>query len=140
MKKLKLKIYEIEYASSAFKENKQFGIIYSTTKLNDKDEIIVESLNNGIFIARVNRDITKEYICEYGIETDEDIMKAISRKFYKKVSLGDFYKNIDNKNRKEELKKEMENKFEEIDKELKFKFYAEQNEDFKKLYDEYSNL
>lgn len=136
------RFYSVEYGSSALmpKEKRIEYTIYSNKKLNIGDTIIIKS-KGGFILCRVIDDISDVMKERYGNLSEEQILnKAEHREFIEKVDLKHLYEEPDKMERKEELRKEMESKFKELDKELKFKYYAEQDDDFKKLFEEYSKL
>lgn len=124
--------YEVEYASGILRNNGgQNTIIYSTKKLNEGKFIIVEHIDCGVFIARVVEDVTDEnYYSKPSVEY----------RYLKDINLNDWIEEIDRKKRKEELEREMQSKFAELDKKKKYEYYAQFDDEFKKLFDEYSEL
>lgn len=61
-------------------------------------------------------------------------------RYLKDINLNDWIEEIDRKKRKEELEREMQSKFAELDKKKKYEYYAQFDDEFKKLFDEYSEL
>lgn len=124
--------YEVEYASGILRNNgRQNTIIYSTKKLNERDFIIVEHIDCGVFIARVTEDIT---------EMNSFYKEGIEYRYLKDIDLDDWMKEIDRKNRKVELELEMQSKFAELDKKKKYEYYAQFDKEFDSLYKEYLSL
>lgn len=132
-----LKIYEIEYASSAKMEEykRQKYRMTSEVELKVGDGVILKS-TSGLVLGRVTKDISENYV-DY---EDMKLKDSIDKSFYKKVDLSDYYAELETKQKMKDYEKEMESKFAELDKKLKYKFYAENDEDFKKIYDEYIKL
>lgn len=132
-----LKVYEIEYASSAKMEEykRQKYRMTSKVKLKVGDGVILKS-TSGLVLGRVTEDISENYV-DY---EDMELENRIDKSFYKKVDLSDYYAELETKQKMKDYEKEMESKFAELDKKLKYKFYAENDEDFKKIYDEYIKL
>lgn len=128
----KIHFYEVEYASGILRNNgRQNTIIYSTKKLNEGKFIIAEHIDCGVFIARVVEDVTDEsYYSKSSVEY----------RYLKDINLNDWIEEIDRKKRKEELEREMQSKFAELDKKKKYEYYAQFDDEFKKLFDEYSEL
>lgn len=128
----KIHFYEVEYASGILRNNgRQNTIIYSTKKLNEGKFIIAEHIDCGVFIARVVEDVTDEsYYSKPSVEY----------RYLKDINLNDWIEEIDRKKRKEELEREMQSKFAELDKKKKYEYYAQFDDEFKKLFDEYSEL
>lgn len=131
MKKSKMYVYEIEYASGILRSNgRQNQLILSNKKLKEEQFIVVEHINCGVFIGRVLKD-----------RTDEDYnLNIIDYKYLQNIDLSKWIDNIERQERLKELTMEMEEKFAEIDKRKKFEYYAQIDEDFKKLYTEYAKL
>lgn len=128
----KIHFYEVEYASGILRnKGRQNTIIYSIKKLNEGKFIIAEHIDCGVFIARVVKDVTdKNYYDKSSVEY----------RYLKDINLNDWIEEIDRKKRKEELEREMQSKFAELDKKKKYEYYAQFDDEFKKLFDEYSEL
>jgi hypothetical protein len=128
----KIHSYEVEYASGILRNNgRQNTIIYSTKKLNEGKFIIAEHIDCGVFIARVVKDVTDESYYD---------KSSVEYRYLKDINLNDWIEEIDRKKRKEELEREMQSKFAELDKKKKYEYYAQFDDEFKKLFDEYSEL
>ena len=128
----KIHFYEVEYASGILRNNgRQNTIIYSTKKLNEGKFIIAEHIDCGVFIARVVEDVTDESYYN---------KSSVEYRYLKDINLNDWIEEIDRKKRKEELEREMQSKFAELDKKKKYEYYAQFDDEFKKLFDEYSEL
>lgn len=128
----KMHFYEVEYASGILRNNgRQNTIIYSTKKLNERKFIIAEHIDCGVFIARVAKDVTDESYYD---------KSSVEYRYLKDINLNDWIEEIDRKKRKEELEREMQSKFAELDKKKKYEYYAQFDDEFKKLFDEYSEL
>lgn len=128
----KMYFYEVEYASGILRNNgRQNTIIYSTKKLNEGKFIIAEHIDCGVFIARVVEDVTDESYYH---------KPSVEYRYLKDINLNDWIEEIERKKRKEELEKEMQSKFAELDKKKKYEYYAQFDDEFKKLFDEYSEL
>lgn len=139
-KKEVLKVYKFKYASTMYGDrfDEKYGTVFSDKTLKEKDTIIIEKVNVGVFIGEIVEDIT-EY-SPMKIRTKEELINDIGYVCLKKVDISEFVERQNNRIRKKELQKLMERKFEELDKEMKYKFYAENNDEMKELYDEYINL
>lgn len=133
----KLKVYKVEYASYMFRDEvSKTNYIYSDVRLNPGDFVIVENKKCGIFIGKVinyEKDYDKKY-------SNDEIKYYIEYRFIQKIDLSNYLDSLEREKKKEELEEKMRNKFKEVDEKLKFKFYADMDEDFKKLYEEYKNL
>lgn len=82
----------------------------------------------GIFLGRI--------LQETPVEAEEyDNYKVV-----KKTNISAYFEAIEKEKRKEELIIQMEEKFKEIDKIRKFEYYANLDEEFRGLYDEYKSL
>lgn len=128
----KIHFYEVEYASGILRNNgRQNTIIYSTKKLNEGKFIIAEHIDCGVFIARVVKDVTDESYYD---------KSSVEYRYLKDINLNDWIEEINRKKRKEELEREMQSKFAELDKKKKYEYYAQFDDEFKKLFDEYSEL
>lgn len=128
----KIHFYEVEYASGILRNNgRQNTIIYSTKKLNEGKFIIAEHIDCGVFIARVVKDVADESYYN---------KSSVEYRYLKDINLNDWIEEIDRKKRKEELEREMQSKFAELDKKKKYEYYAQFDDEFKKLFDEYSEL
>ena len=134
-------VYEISYASGILRSNRQREnqLILSNKMLEDGQFIVVEHIDCGIFIGRVEgttlgelQNILKsshpiiDENCEYRYIQDIDVSK--------------WWDKIQRKERMEALRQEMEDKFDEIDKKKKFEYYAQIDDEFRELYSEYSQL
>lgn len=134
----KLRVYNVVYASTMLSDvYHSENEIYSDKKLNIGDFVVVEHKNHGIFIGKVLEDDTYVLYDDY---TDEELMNKFDYKYIQHIDLSDYLNNIEKEKRKEELKDKMEAMFKNIDKEQKYKYYANLDEDFKKVYDEYNSL
>lgn len=134
----KIRIYNIEYASGMFNDDYHKETeIYSDKKLNIDDFIIIEYKHHGVFIGKVLEDVTDTYYKGY---TDEELINSTYYRYIQHIDLSDYLNKIEKEKRKEELKDKMEAMFKNIDKEQKYKYYANLDENFKKVYDEYNSL
>ena len=133
-----LKNYRIEYASGMLLKNgkRQTQLIYSDEELKENDFIVVEHKDCGLFLGRVVEDVTSE--CE--LESDEEIIDVMDYKYISKVDLTDYFAAIEKAKRKAELKTKMISQFRKIDEEKKYQYYAELDEDFRKIYEEYKSI
>lgn len=134
----KLRVYNINYASGMFDDTHyRENEIYSDKKLNIGDFVVVEHINHGIFIGKILEDVTDIY---YTNTTDEELINSTYYRYIQTIDLSDYLNKIEKEKRKEELKDKMEAMFKNIDKEQKYKYYANLDENFKKVYDEYNSL
>lgn len=130
-------LYLVSYASGILRENSRDNkIIISDTKLKKDEFIIVEHINCGVFIARVVEDVSKEYKnC-----SKKDCSDFFGYVYLKKVDLKDWIDKIEKRKRAEELEEKMNEMMEEIDEKTKFSYYAQIDENFNKIFQEYQNL
>lgn len=125
-------IYEIEYLSAFLKREKiKVNEIISDTELEVGETIVVEKVGQGVFLARVVEEI-KDY--------DKEVIKEIKYRFLQKIDLQNYFDRLEKEEKKKELEKEMQEKFAEIDKMNKYKLYANMDEEFRALYEEYMRL
>lgn len=132
-----LKIYRVQYASGIWcktigNNNKQ--IIYSDKELKENDFIVVEHINCGLFLGKVIEEDNELF------ESDEEIRSEIEYRYIQKIDLTNYFEAIEKSKRKEELKLKMISKFREIDEEKKYQYYAEIDENFRKIYEEYKSI
>ena len=132
-------VYEVEYASGILRSNgRNNQLIVSNKELNDGDFIVVEHINCGIFIGRVEGTTLGK--------TDSDLLQRsfdaeiFEYRYIQDIDVSNWWADIERKRRMEELKDEMESKFAEIDKKKKFEYYAQIDDDFRELYLEYEDL
>lgn len=124
----KYNFYEIEYLSVCLvKGIAKTVVIKSNKSLSVGDTIVVEKENNGVFLGRVFKEI-------------EDNKERVEYRYVQDIDLKEYFAGIEREKRKEELKKEMEKKFAEIDKIKKYEYYANLDDSFKAIYDEYKML
>lgn len=135
-----LRIYRVYYASGMFLKNKnnQEQIIYSDKELKENDFIIVEHKNCGLFLGKVVKEDNEPFGFEF--ESDNEIKSEIEYRYIQKVDLTDYFADIEKAKRKEELKTKMISQFRKIDEEKKYQYYAELDEDFRKIYEEYKSI
>lgn len=133
MKKKDFKyVYEVRYASGIIRTNgRDNQIVFSNKELKENDFIVVEHIDCGAFIGRVWEDITNDY------DKDELTAEYI---YVQDIDLSNWIAKYDKKKRKEELKLQMESKARELDKKKKLEYYAQMDEEFNKLYSEYTEL
>lgn len=125
-------VYDVEYASGLIRTNgRNNQIVFSNKKLEEKDFVVVEHIDCGVFIGRIYEDITDEY---------EKIERTAEYFYIQDIDLSSWIKKYDDKKRKEELINKMEKKFAEIDKRKKYEYYAQIDDDFRDMYLEYSEL
>lgn len=128
-------IYKVEYSSGMFRErNRDNAKIYSSTKLNLDDFIIVEHIGSGIFIGRVTEDLTPDYTAEDIECMDKDYQ------YVQKVDLSKFLANKERIARKAELEEQMRERFAVIDEKKKFEYYASLDDEMRSMYEEYKKL
>ena len=140
-KKEVLKVYNFRYCGTLYGSHydEKHGTLVSTQELKKDDTVVVEKLHVGVFIGKIEEDVsnnTRFKVCN----EKEKLIQDVGYKYLKKVDISDFMEEQEKRIRKQELQKLMEKKFEELDKEMKYKFYAENNDEMKELYDEYINL
>lgn len=135
-----LKIYKIQYASGLFLKNgnRQEQYIYSNEKLKENDFIVVEHKDCGLFLGKVIEETNEPF--GYEFECDNEIKSEINYEYVQKVDLTDYFAAIEKAKRKEELKSKMISQFRKIDEEKKYQYYAELDEDFRKIYEEYKSI
>lgn len=127
--------YMVEYASGIFKpKNRSNALIYSDTKLNIDDYIIVEHEGSGLFIARVDEEI------QYSKEDLEYCDVDRNYKYIQKVDLTKFFADKERQARKAELAEKMKERFAVIDEKKKFEYYASMDDEMAKMYEEYKQL
>lgn len=127
--------YMVEYASGIFKpKNRSNTLIYSNTKLDIDDYIVVEHEGSGLFIARVDEEIqySKEELDCYEVDRDY--------KYIQKVDLTKFFADKEKQARKAELAEKMKERFAVIDEKKKFEYYASMDDEMAKMYEEYKQL
>lgn len=122
------KCYIFMYLSEIHVSNPRTGIVTSTIEVKEGDNVIIEKKGRGIFLGRI--------LQETPIEADE----YDNYKIVKKANVSAYFEAIEKEKRKEELIAQMEEKFREIDKIRKFEYYANLDEEFRGLYDEYKSL
>ena len=135
-------VYEVEYASGMLRNNgRQNQFIISSKELNDGDFIIVEHIDCGIFIGRVKglmlaKSTDKELFEKFFNCNIEDC----EYRYIKNIDVSEWYSKIQRQKRMEELQYEMEIRFDEIDKKKKYEYYAKNDDEFRDLYLEYTEL
>lgn len=124
----KYNYYEVEYLSMCLvKGTVKTTIIKSEKELSIGDTIVVEKEDKGVFLGRVFKEIKEE-------------KEKVEYRYVQDIDLREYFAEIERKQRREELKKEMEKKFAEIDKIKKYEYYANLDDSFKAVYDEYKML
>lgn len=124
----KYNYYEVEYLSMCLtKRIMKTTIVKSEKELSVGDTIVVEKEDKGVFLGRVFKEIKEN-------------KEKIEYKYVQDIDLKEYFAEIERKQRREELKKEMEKKFAEIDKIKKYEYYANLDDSFKAIYDEYKML
>lgn len=120
--------YEVEYLSMCLvKGTVKTTIVKSEKELSIGDTIVVEKENKGVFLGRVFKEM-------------EEYKERVEYRYVQDIDLKEYFAGIEREKRKEELKKEMEKKFAEIDKIKKYEYYANLDDSFKAIYDEYKML
>lgn len=140
-KKEILKVYKFRYCATLYGSpyDEKYGTLVSTRELKKNDTVVVEKLHVGVFIGKIEEDVSDNdrfKVCD----EKEKLIQHVGYKYLKKVDISDFMEEQEKRIRKQELQKLMEKKFAELDKEMKYKFYAENNDEMKELYEEYINL
>ena len=124
----KYNYYEVEYLSMCLTKGiMKTTIIKSEKELSVGETIVVEKEDKGVFLGRVFKEIKEE-------------KEKVEYRYVQDIDLKEYFAGIERKQRREELKKEMEKKFAEIDKIKKYEYYANLDDSFKAIYDEYKML
>lgn len=124
----KYNYYEVEYLSMCLvKGTVKTTIVKSEKELSVGDTIVVEKEDKGVFLGRVFKEM-------------KDFKEKVEYRYVQDIDLREYFAGIERKKRREELKKEMEKKFAEIDKIKKYEYYANLDDSFKAIYDEYKML
>lgn len=127
----KIYLYEIEYASGILRNNgRQNQVIISNKKLKEKQFIVAEHIDCGVFIGRVVREL----------ENDAYNTDYIEYRYLKNIDLSNWINKIELEHRYSELKQEMELAMKKIDKERKYEYYANIDKDFYSLFKEFQDL
>lgn len=125
-------VYDVEYASGLIRTNgRNNQIVFSNKKLEEKDFVVVEHIDCGVFIGRIYEDITDKY---------EKIERTVEYFYIQDIDLSSWIKKYDDRKRKEELRNKMEKKTRELDEKKKLEYYAQIDDEFRELYLEYSEL
>lgn len=124
----KYNYYEVEYLSMCLvKGTVKTTIVKSEKELSVGDTIVVEKEDKGVFLGRIFKEM-------------KDFKEKVEYRYVQNIDLKEYFAEIERKQRREELKKEMEKKFAEIDKIKKYEYYANLDDSFKAIYDEYKML
>lgn len=124
----KYNYYEVEYLSMCLtKGTVKTTIVKSEKELSIGDTIVVEKEDKGVFLGRIFKEM-------------KDFKERVEYRYVQDIDLKEYFAGIEREKRKEELKKEMEKKFAEIDKIKKYEYYANLDDSFKAIYDEYKML
>ena len=133
-----LKLYKIEYANGVLMKSRKSSTqyVYSDKELKNGDFIVVEHKGYGLFLGKIIEDVTND-LC---LESDEEVITEFEYRYVQHIDLTDYFAAIEKAKRKAELKTKMINQFRKIDEEKKYQYYAELDEEFKKIYEEYKNI
>lgn len=124
----KYNYYEVEYLSMCLvKGTVKTTIVKSEKELSVGDTIVVEKEDKGVFLGRIFKEM-------------KDFKEKVEYRYVQDIDLKEYFAEIEREKRREELKKEMEKKFAEIDKIKKYEYYANLDDGFKAIYDEYKML
>lgn len=124
----KYNYYEVEYLSMCLtKGTMKTTIIKSEKELSVGDTIVVEKEDKGVFLGRIFKEM-------------KDFKEKVEYRYVQDIDLKEYFAGIEREKRREELKKEMEKKFAEIDKIKKYEYYANLDDSFKVIYNEYKML
>ncbi len=124
--------YKIEYLSSCLDESqdKKTTIIRSEQDLKIGDTIVVEKMGQGLFLGRVIENFDKS----------QGVPKTCFYCYIQSIDLSKYFEKIDNAKKRAILEEQMEAAYAEIDKISKWEYYAERDNKFKQMLDEYKRL
>lgn len=135
----KFYVYEVSYASGLLRYNsRESQHVVSKKKLKTDSFIVVEHIDCGVFIGKVKKNVSDSYEDEYF--SYEDVVKSLGYTYLQDINLDTWISKIEKEKLKEELEEKMQEKFAEMDKIIKYQYYAQLDDEFNKLYEQYKKI
>lgn len=135
----KFYVYEVNYASGLLRHNsRESQHVVSKKKLKIGSFIVVEHIDCGVFIGKVKENVSDGYKDED--LSYEDVVKFLGYTYLQDINLDAWISKIEKEKLKEELEEKMQEKFAEMDKIIKYQYYAQFDDEFNKLYEQYKKI